>query len=106
MKPHFKDFEYSYSFDEKGSIITKTPRHYTERNTDEFERYTRVAIDALYDYNKKDNRNTIVDLSSAERRELEEICYDIEAQTTSKEELTRKLMAYIEKIEERLIREI
>ena len=106
LKPHFKDFEYSYSFDEKGSIITKTPRHYTERNTDEFERYTRVAIDALYDYNKKDNRNTIVDLSSAERRELEEICYDIEAQTTSKEELTRKLMAYIEKIEERLIREI
>lgn len=106
LKPHYKDFEYSYSFDEKGNIIDIVPRHYTDRNANEVERYKRVAIKSLYDYNEKDNRNTVADLSSAETEELKRICIDIESPDADKAELKEKLISFVEKIEERLIQGI
>ena len=47
-------------------IISKEPRHYTDRNQNETDRYRRIAINSVFDYNDKDNRHTAPDLTNEE----------------------------------------
>lgn len=75
---HFDDFNYSYKFNENGEIIGSTPRHFTDRNAKETERYVRIAIDAVYDYTQKDNRNGKPNLTNSETASLNKLCYNIE----------------------------
>jgi len=44
LKLHYSDFDYSYQFNERGDIVNRTPRHYTERNENEAVRYKRIAF--------------------------------------------------------------
>lgn len=41
------------------------------------ERYTRVAIESVYDFNSKDNRNVRNDLTINEMNDLKQLCYAI-----------------------------
>ena len=50
LEPNYDYFKYSYIFNGKGEIISKTDRHYTDRNQYETDRYRRIAIQAVYDY--------------------------------------------------------
>ena len=77
LKPNFEYFQYSYEFNSLGEIISKQPRHFTERNANEMERYCRIAIDAVYDYNEKENRNSNPDLTALEIRALDRLCNNI-----------------------------
>ena len=74
LKPNYHYFEYSYTFNEQGDIVSRDNRHYTERNSREMERYTRVAIDSVYDFNSKDNRNVRHDLNAGELADLKHLC--------------------------------
>lgn len=74
LKPKFEYFEYSYSFNELGEIIKKAPRHHTERSKYEMARYQRIAIEAVYDYMEKDNRNVSPNLTANEKDVLSKIC--------------------------------
>lgn len=75
MKPlYFKHFEYSYSFNELGEIVQQVPRHHTERSKYEMARYQRIAIEAVYDYMEKDNRNVSPNLTTEEDDILHNIC--------------------------------
>ena len=66
LQPNFEYFNYSYSFNSRGEIIDRKFRHYTARNENETKRYCRIAIDAVYDYMDKNNRNTAADLTHSE----------------------------------------
>lgn len=74
LKPNYHYFESTYTFNQQGEIISCDNRHLTERSAHEMERYTRIAIEAVYDYNAKSNRNTQNDLTSAETSGLRELC--------------------------------
>ena len=74
LQPNVKYFDYSYEFDNFGNIIKSSPRHFTDRNQKEDERYFRIALDSVYDYNSKENRNTKSDLTPKEMQELCVIC--------------------------------
>lgn len=77
LEPNFACFNYSYSFDGNGEIVEQIPRHFTDRSKKETERYCRIAINAVYDYRNKGNRNTAPYLTSAEKASLEKICGSI-----------------------------
>lgn len=77
LKPNFKYFESSYEFTTLGEIRKETPRHFTERNAYETDRYVRIAIAAVYDYNDKENRNVDQNLNDNEMNGLEELCFKI-----------------------------
>lgn len=77
LKPNYHFFESSYTFNECGDIVSRDNRHYTERNAHEMERYTRVAIESVYDFNSKDNRNVRNDLTINEMNDLKQLCYAI-----------------------------
>lgn len=74
LEPNFKYFEYSYEFNDQGEIIAQHPRHFTDRNARETDRYCRIAIDSVYDYNEKENRNTAPSLVAMESRALDALC--------------------------------
>ncbi len=102
LEPHFDSFKYSYKFNEKGEIIEKTPRHYTGRNENEMERYKRIAIESVYEYSEKDNRNNKHDLKESEISNLNDLCICIESNNNyNKNKLL--LINLIEKIEKRII---
>lgn len=103
LEPNYDYFNYSYRFNEKGEIIGKEPRHFTDRNQYETNRYRRIAIEAVYDYNEKDNRHNTNDLTSSERSVLLKICQQIEHGIDIKQgkALVRNL---VENIENRIIK--
>ncbi|AVP66356.1 Alw26I/Eco31I/Esp3I family type II restriction endonuclease [Clostridium botulinum] len=77
LKPKYEYFAYSYKFNELGEIISTSPRHFTERNLNEAKRYKRIAIQSVYDYNNKDNRNIKSNLDYYDIAFLNSICNDI-----------------------------
>lgn len=102
LRQNFDYFNYSYSFNEKGQIIERKPRHFTDRNKNEINRYCRKAIEAVNDYNDKENRNIKNDLIPAEIKQLKYICKTVEdgMDYSNCRELVVKL---VEDIEKRLI---
>ncbi len=105
LKPNFKYFEYSYSFNQSGEILSITPRHFTDRNANEMERYCRIAIEAVYDFNDKENRQLAPQNTSEEQRRLASICTKIEIGTPFSE-VKRDIQSLVESIQLRIIRTI
>lgn len=102
LEPNYTHFKYSYKFNEKGDIVESKPRHNTGRMSNEMERYKRIAIESVYDYNNKDNRNTKSDLTYSEKRKLDELCNNIERGLPKKINY-QAVINLIEEIERRLI---
>lgn len=102
LAPNYHYFNYSYNFNSNGEIISKTARHFTDRNQNETERYKRIAIEAVYDYNDKDNRHVSNNLSSNEMCLLCNICQEIEANQNTKS-IHTELVELVEKVEKRII---
>lgn len=105
LEPNFHYFENSYEFDKNGNITKESPRHYTDRNKNETNRYVRIAIESVYDFNDKLNRNTKNDLNSTELEKLDGIVYDIEHQFENKK-IKNKIIKLIDDIQKRLIETI
>lgn len=105
LKPNYVYFKYSYKFDQYGNIISKEKRHFTDRNKNETERYCRIALESVYDYSDKDNRNIKYDLNTFELELLSTICSKIESDYNMKicKEYVIKL---VESIENRIISKI
>ena len=105
LEPNYDYFRYSYQFNAKGEITARTARHYTARGQYETERYKRIAIEAVYDYSEKNNRNCRNDLNSTELAALSSICSSIEsgAPLNENKQLIKDL---VETIEERIIRSL
>lgn len=74
LQPKFEYFNYSYEFNSSGEIIAQHPRHFTDRNANETDRYCRIAIEAVYDYNEKENRNSTPDLVPFEIQAIDRLC--------------------------------
>ena len=105
LKPHFSSFEFSYRFNELGEIVGVTQRHYTDRNAYETDRYVRKAIEAVYDFNDKDNRQLSPKLSQTEKNELISICDEVNSGVSSGT-FQRAVMLLIERIQKRIINEL
>lgn len=99
LEPNYRYFDNSYTFNEQGEIMNTAPRHVTDRNRHEADRYRRIAIEAVYDYNDKDNRQLNPNLSDSQIFMLRGICEDIAAQgcTASLKGRVVDLMKQIEK---------
>lgn len=105
LEPNYDYFKYSYKFNEKGEIVAKTNRHYTDRNQYETDRYRRIAIEAVYDYSEKDNRHNKHDLTLSELAVLKSICKSIESfDSFSKNK--RLVVNLMETIQKRIIRSL
>lgn len=102
LKPKFNYFNNSYTFNEKGEIVKTSPRHFTDRNQYETDRYCRIAIESVYDYNDKDNRHMSPTLTSSETTELKTICRLI-ASEGYKDSTKEQLVNLVEKIEKRAV---
>ncbi len=74
LRPNFRYFDYSYEFNALGEIVAQYPRHFTERNVRETDRYCRIAIESVYDYNEKENRIAAPSLVTLEFRTLDSLC--------------------------------
>lgn len=105
LKPKYKYFDYDYEFNELGEITKQTPRHFTGRSSEELERYKRVAINAVYDYQDKTNRNLKHDLIAGEHWELNKICESINFGLPT-QAAKEKLEGLISKIQKRKIAEL
>lgn len=103
LEPNYHYFEYSYTFNDKGEIIKKEPRHFTDRNQYETDRYKRIAIESVFDYSEKDNRNNKHDLSSIEESALTQLCNQINS-SSDLQKNKAAVVALVEQIERRIIK--
>lgn len=102
LAQHYDCFNYSYEFNSNGEIISQQPRHFTDRNQNEAERYKRIAINSVYDYNDKNNRNTNSHLNRDELKDLSSLCKELNS-SHDYDECYKRLVMLVEKIERRLI---
>lgn len=98
LEPNYTYFNYSYSFNELGEIIGKEERHFTERNSSELDRYKRIAIESVYDYNEKDNRHASPNLVQRETEQLDKICYLILSQQYNKSIEDKEILTALQKL--------
>lgn len=105
LEPNYQYFNNSYSFNNRGEIIKTVPRHYTDRNQNETGRYRRIAIEAVYDYNDKSNRNMSHSLNSCEISKLNQICAQINLDVCVAE-IKKNLQQLVERIQERAIQQL
>ena len=102
LKPNYHYFDYTYTFNELGEITSSNPRHFTERNQYETERYKRIAFESVYDYNDKENRNVKAKLTCNEKKMLNKLCKEITSGTPT-EQCKQHLINLVETIEQRII---
>lgn len=102
LSKHYECFNHSYEFNAKGEILAKHPRHFTDRNQNETDRYKRIAIDSVYDYNDKDNRNTASDLTQKELNTLSDLCHNLNS-AHNYDATHKALVSLIESIEHRIL---
>ena len=100
LKPNYHYFERSYTFNKRGDIISEDNRHFTERNAHEMERYARKAIDSVYAFHDKENRNIRNDLTKTELALLQRLCEEISTRS-AKAKATLQLL--ITNIQQRII---
>ena len=102
LKPNYDYFQYSYTFNELGEIVSINPRHFTDRNQYETERYKRIAFESVYDYNEKENRNIKANLIDNEQRMLNKLCQEISSGVPV-EQCKKLLIELMEVIQKRII---
>lgn len=102
LKQHYSDFDYSYQFNERGDIVNRSPRHYTERNENESVRYKRIAFESIHDYNEKGNRNLKPNLTLSEIQQLDDICVSISSDKEC-EVLKNEIVKLLVSIQKRII---
>lgn len=102
LKPNYDYFQYSYTFNELGEITDKSPRHFTDRNQYETERYKCIAFESVYDYNDKENRNIKANLIDNEQRMLNKLCQEISSGVPV-EQCKKLLIELMEVIQKRII---
>lgn len=105
LAKNYDCFNYTYEFNEKGEIVSKHPRHFTDRNQNETDRYKRIAIESVYDYNDKDNRHTNPDLTVKEETALNAICQKLKG-PASYNSCRDLLVSLVEEIENRIIHQL
>lgn len=96
-------FLFDYVFGEDGIIIEKHERNITDSTKKEVERFYRIAFEAVYDYNSKENRNIKTDLTPEEQSILENISLHLNKSEKSAETLKYMFIELIDKIQEKLI---
>ena len=104
LEPKYNCFLYSYSFDSKtGEIIEKSPRHFTERNQFELNRLKRIAINSVYEFAAKENRNQTQDLNKEEELLISKLCYTIDHDDDDYKESYGMLVKLMSIIQNRII---
>ena len=102
LSPHYDCFNYDYEFNDRGEIKTRIDRHFTERSRHELDRYRRIAIDSVFDYHNKNNRNISNDLNNDEIDKLIDLCKKLNA-SSNYNDLRTDLVLLVEDIEKRII---
>jgi Alw26I/Eco31I/Esp3I family type II restriction endonuclease len=104
LKQNYRYFNYSYTFNEQGDIISQTPRHFTDRNLYETERYKRIAFESVYEYHEKDNRNVKAKLTVDEERLLANLCNSVNTNSITTVQFKEQLNSLVESIQRRILK--
>lgn len=67
-------FFHDYTFDKYGNILSKSERNFTARSDEELNRFIRIAVDSVYEYAEKENRNISPYLTEDEQERLKYLC--------------------------------
>ena len=102
LKPKYDDFNYSYSFNERGEIVSNQPRHFTDRSNEELDRYKRIAFESVKEYNSKENRNLSPDLTMVEKQELKNLVQGL-MKDHDFSDGKKRLSSLMSKIQDRLL---
>lgn len=102
LKPKYDDFNYSYSFNERGEIVSNQPRHFTDRSNEELDRYKRIAFESVKEYNSKENRNLSPDLTMGEKQELKNLVQGL-MKDHDFSDGKKRLSSLMSKIQDRLL---
>lgn len=105
LAKNYDCFNYTYEFNKKSEILSQQPRHFTDRSQNEIDRYKRIAIESVYDYNDKDNRHTNPDLTVKEEAALNNICNELKGPANYKS-CYDLLVSLVDDIENRIIRQL
>ena len=79
--PKMDYFKYNYSFDSVSGKIIQRARIQSANTDKEFSRFVRIAIDAVAEYNEKDNRHYSPDLTHEELKLLDKVIKKIPVET-------------------------
>jgi len=103
--PKMEYFLYDYKFNSKGEIVGKKPRNITDSSRKEFDRFIRIAFEAVDDYQEKENRNVKTCLDSSDEFLLKSLCKDI---LNGKDDQTnyRTLVKLVENIQDKQIKQL
>lgn len=101
LEPKYECFKYTYTFNSNGTIESQVPRNFTGRSNEEFDRYIRIALESVSDYNTKDNRHINPDLTKEENECLFIICNNIQSDLW--DDANQNLSDLIMNIQNRLI---
>lgn len=77
LKPKMEYFKWDYSFDELGRPTKRTNRNITDSTRKEFDRFVRIALEAIEDYQEKSNRNVKINLDHEDKQDLIQLCQNI-----------------------------
>jgi len=77
LEPKLKYFKNDYQFNHLGQIISVNPRNITDATLKEFDRFVRIALDAVNNYHEKENRNIQTQLDQCDEDILSSLCDDI-----------------------------
>lgn len=102
LSSKFEYFKYSYEFGENGIITKKNERNITDSTKKEVGRFVRIAIQSVFEYNEKENRNTKSNFSKVELAVLQKIGNMIMTHEP-KERIKSDLLNLIYQIQVRLI---
>ena len=73
LKNKRKYFLYDYEFDNYGTVINRTNRNITASTNKEVDRFYRIALDSIDEYNDKENRNIKISISDKILNDLNSI---------------------------------
>ncbi len=100
IAPKKPDFALKYQFDELGNITGTSARNITGRADGEFDRYARIALDAVVLYSEKSNRNVSPELTVDELDRLRQILAHVQQGDV---QALPELKALIQSMQRRLI---
>ncbi len=103
LQPNYSCFEYKYDFNSLGEIISQTPRHKTERCKNEFERYKRIALNSVIEYNEKDNRNYKPSISLKREAEINSIIDLIYSEPDNSQRIKNEIISTMKEIQSDII---
>ena len=104
IEPKYEYFKYDYTFGKNGTIISRSLRNITDSTKKEIDRFERIALESVDDYQSKDNRNIKTKFSTNEFKELMAIVHMTKYSAVA--ETKKRFELFMRKREEEIVEKL